>query len=47
MTTENVFDTGPCLFDHITCTKRYMNNMLRVNINEPRCTQSKQELAQQ
>lgn len=43
MTTENVFDTGPCLFDHITCTKRYMN----VNINEPRCTQSKQELAQQ
>lgn len=46
MTTENVFDTGPCLFDHITCTKRYMNNV-RVNINEPRCTQSKQELAQQ
>lgn len=32
MTTENVFDTGPCLFDHITCTKRYMNNMLELTL---------------
>lgn len=32
MTTENVFDTGPCLFDHITCTKRYMNNMLELHV---------------
>lgn len=27
MTMENVSDTGPCLiFDHLTCTKHYMNN---------------------
>lgn len=32
MTTENFFDTGPCLFDHITCTKRYMNNMLELTL---------------
>lgn len=32
MTTENFFDIGPCLFDHITCTKQYMNNMLELTL---------------
>lgn len=32
MITENVSDTGPCLFDHITCTKRYMNTMLELTL---------------
>lgn len=46
MIKENVSDTGPYLFDHITY-KAIHEQYVRVNINEPRCTRSKQELAQQ